>query len=435
MSVSNNGVDRGEKRERVSRRAFVAGAAATVGVAGGMAAWARRAGAQPKPTITYWNGLTGADGKVMDELIDRFTKESGIRVEQQRLPWTDLYAKLQLAVPAGEGPDLALIHTVEVPHFANDGVLEVIDDATVAGKGFRGEDYLPATWQGGTFQGKRYSLPLDVPQHILYLNVKMMKDAGLAGSDGRPRVPASRDDLVTMAKRITKADTFGFAIGTVNPGRYTWGFHNLLWQNGANVYNADLKRSGVTDPAALEVAEFWGALEGQHKIAPPANTNCRDAFIAGRLGMWMAGSWNFTGLREAKVDFVAVPLPRLFKQPVVWAMPHQYSFPKPKAADRAKRDAAWAHVRWMTDHVAEWTLKAGQVSASRKAHSDPRITGDPVLRALLAQAPNWQVGQATPKWVAAENLTRPVIESVYTGQKPAKAAMEDLARQINALPD
>jgi ABC-type glycerol-3-phosphate transport system substrate-binding protein len=239
-----------------------------------------------------------------------------------------------------------------------------------------------------------------------------------------------------MAKKITQADTFGFAIGTVNPGRYTWGFHNLLWQNGANIYAADLKRAGVADPAAIEVAEFWEALPAQHKIAPPANTNCRDAFIAGRLGLWIAGSWNFTGLREAKVDFVAVPVPRLFKQPVVWAMPHQYTFPKPKgAADRAKRDAAWAHVRWMTDNVAEWTLKAGQVSASRKAHADPRITGDPVLKALLAQAPNWQVGQPTPKWVAAENVTRPVIEAIYTGQKPAKAAMEDLARQINALPD
>ena len=89
----------------------------------------------------------------------------------------------------------------------------------------------------------------------------------------------------------------------------------------------------------------------------------------------------------------------------------------------------------MTDHVAEWTLKAGQVSASRKAHSDPRVTADPVLKTLLAQAPNWQVGQGTPKWVAAENVTRPVIEAVYTGQKAPKAAMEDLARQINALPE
>jgi multiple sugar transport system substrate-binding protein len=415
----------------VSRRTFLTAAAATATAA----AWPRHGAAQPKATITYWNGLTGADGKVMDELIDRFTKETGIRVEQQRLPWADLYAKLQVSVPAGEGPDLALIHTVEVPHFAHDGVLEAIDDATLGGKGFRGDDYLPATWQGGTFQGKRYSLPLDVPQHLLYLNVKLMKDTGLVAADGKPKVPTSRDELVRMAKAMTKGEAFGFAIGTVNPGRYTWGFHNLLWQNGANIYAPDLKRAAVADPAALEVAEFFASLPNQHKVAPPANANCRDAFIAGRLGMWIAGSWNFTGLREAKVDFAAAPVPRLFKQPVVWSMPHQYSFPRVKTADRARRDAAWTHVRWMTDHVAEWTLKAGQVSASRRAHGDPRITGDPVLKTLLAQAPNWQVGQPTPKWVAAENVTRPVIESIYTGQKPAKAAMEDLARQINALPD
>ena len=85
--------------------------------------------------------------------------------------------------------------------------------------------------------------------------------------------------------------------------------------------------------------------------------------------------------------------------------------------------------------MAEWTLRAGQVSASRKSHTDPRITADPVLRTLLAQAPDWQGGQATPKWVAAENLTRPVIENLYIGQKTAQASMEDLTRQINALPD
>jgi multiple sugar transport system substrate-binding protein len=403
---------------------------AATGGAALAAAAPRPSVAQAKPTITYWNGLTGADGKVMDELIDRFTRETGIRLEQQRIQWADLYAKLQVSVPAGEGPDLALIHTVEVPHFAHDGILEAIDDGALGSRGFRGEDYLPATWQGGVFGGKRYSLPLDVPQHVLYLNTKVMKDAGLAG-----RVPGGRDELVQMAKQIAKGDTFGFAIGTQNPGRYTWGFHNLLWQNGTNIYAPDLKRSALTEPAAIEVAEFWGSLHGPLKIAPPANASCRDAFIAGKLGMWLAGSWNFTGLRDAKVDFTVAPVPRFYKQPVVWTMPHQFTFPKPKAADRAKRDAAWTHIRWMTDHVADWTLKAGQVSAVRKAHGDSRLTADPVLKTLLAQASNWQAGQSTPKWVAAENVTRPVIEGVYIGQRPAKAAMEDLAKQINALPD
>jgi multiple sugar transport system substrate-binding protein len=416
----------------LSRRRFLGGAA--VG-ATALTLGSRRASAQAKPTITYWNGLTGADGKIMDELIDQFTRDTGIRMEQQRIVWADLYAKLQVAVPADEGPDLALIHTVEVPHFASDGILEPMADATATAKGFRAEDYLPSTWQGGTYQGKRYSIPLDVPQHLLYVNTKVLRDAGLAGPDGKPKIPTTRDDVLAMGKQITKGDTFGFSIGTTNPGRYTWGFHNLLWQNGANVYAADLKKSGLGEPAAIEVAEFWSAIQNQHKIAPPSNANCRDAFIAGKLGLWIAGSWNFTGLREAKVEFAAAPVPRIFKQATVWTMPHQFTLPKKKAVDAAKRDAAWAHIRWMSDHVAEWTLKAGQVSALRKPHSDPRITGDPVFRTLLAQAGQWQSGQPTPKWVAAENITRPVIENVYIGQKPAAAAMGELARQINALPD
>jgi multiple sugar transport system substrate-binding protein len=415
----------------LTRRRFLGSA---LGGAAAAPTLVRRAGAQAKATVTYWNGLTGADGKVMDELIDQFTRETGIRVEQQRIPWADLYAKLQVSVPAGEGPDLALIHTVEVPHFASDGILEAIDEGALSAKGFRGEEYLPSTWQGGLFQGKRYAIPLDVPQHLFYMNAKVMRDAGLVGPDGKPKAPGSRDELLAMAKQMAKGDIFGFAIGTVNPGKYTWGFQNFLWQNGANVYTADLKRAAVAEPAAIEAAEVWGSFHAQHKVAPPANASCRDAFIAGKLGMWLAGSWNFTGLREAKVDFAVAPVPRILKQPVVWTMPHQYTFPRRRAADAAKREAAWTHIRWMSDHVAEWTLKAGQVSALRKPHTDPRITADPVLRTLLGQAANWQAGQPTPKWVAAENLTRPVIESVYIGQRPARAAMEDLAKQINAMP-
>ncbi|HWT80168.1 MAG TPA: extracellular solute-binding protein, partial [Candidatus Methylomirabilis sp.] len=384
---------------------------------------------------SFWNGLTGADGKVMGELIAQFTKETGIAVELQMIVWPDLYAKLQVSTPAGEGPDVCLIHTVEVPHFSADGILDQIDDRTLASKGFRGEDYLPSPWNGGTYQGKRYTIPLDVPQHIMFMNAKLMKDAGFANADGSPKVPGSKDELIQMATKLTRGDVFGFAMGTVLLGRYTWAFHNLLWQNGTNIFTPDLRRSALADPAAIEVAEFWGSMYATHKIVPPANASARDAFIAGKLAMWIGGSWNFTGLRDAKVDFAVAPVPKIFKQPTVWTIPHQFSFPKPKAPDTAKREASWSMIRWITDHVAEWTLRAGQVSAYRKPHTDARITGDPVLKTLLSQAPNWQNGQSTPKWVAAENLTRPQIESVYIGQKNAKAAMEELARQINALPD
>src|SRR5262249_35990434 len=170
---------RSENRAALSRRRFLGSA---LGATAAVSAMPWRARAQAKPTITYWNGLTGADGKVMDGLIDQFTNETGIKIEQQRILWPDLYAKLQGSGPAGEGPDLCLIHTVEVPHFASDEILDPMDPGVLAAKGFKEEDYLAAPWQGGVFQGKRYTVPLDVPQHLFYMNMKVMKDAGLVGA-------------------------------------------------------------------------------------------------------------------------------------------------------------------------------------------------------------------------------------------------------------
>ena len=129
----------------------------------------------------------------MDELIDQFTKETGIKVEQQRIT---------VAGPLREAPGVGAgrrgAGPLPDPPGRDPALRERRDPrsrwttGTLGGKGFRGEDYIPSTWQGGIFQGKRYSIPLDVPQHILYFNVKIMKDAGLVGADGQPKVPVER---------------------------------------------------------------------------------------------------------------------------------------------------------------------------------------------------------------------------------------------------
>src|SRR2546425_12130652 len=105
---------------KVDRRAFLRAAA---GATASLPVLTRRASAQPKPTISYWNGLTGADGKIMDELIDQFTKDTGIRMERQRIVWAELYAKLLVAGAAEEGRGLAVVHRVEGPQLARYGIL------------------------------------------------------------------------------------------------------------------------------------------------------------------------------------------------------------------------------------------------------------------------------------------------------------------------
>ena len=137
---------------------------------------------------------------------------------------------------------------------------------------------------------------------------------------------------------MTKGDTFGIAIGTMNPGRYTWGFHNLLWQNGANIYSPDLKRAAVADPPPSRSAEFWGALPTQHKVAPPAERELpRRVHRRASSACGSRARGTSPACARPRWTSRSAPLPRLFKQPVVWSMPHQYSFPQ--AEGRRSRQA------------------------------------------------------------------------------------------------
>ncbi|MDQ3810799.1 MAG: extracellular solute-binding protein [Chloroflexota bacterium] len=384
-------------------------------------------------TISYWNGLTGADGPIMDELIERFTRETGIKVEQQRIPWADLYPKLQISAPAGEGPDLCLMHTSEIPHFAADGILDELDDKTLGDRGFKGEDYVQAPWEGGIFKGKRYAVPLDIPQFVMYLNNPLLKDAGLMGADGAPKVPTNRDELLSTARAVTRGDVFGLVFGGTSGVGTAWAFHNLLWQNETNVFQSDLKKSALSEPPAIQAAEFWGTIHAIDKVAPPPGTVALDAFVAGKLGIFIGGTWNIVGLKAQKADFTVGPMPTIFKKPAVFTIPHQFTFPKPKTRNDAKREAAFQHIRWISDNVVDWTLRAGQVSPIKKVQQDQRITSDPSLKVFLGQAPNWTVAQPSVNWTRAEQLTPPQLEAVYLGQKPAADAMRELARQIEAL--
>ena len=310
----------------------------------------------------------------MDELIDRFTQDTGIKIEQQRIPWADLYAKLQVVGAGRRGPGPGAD-----PHRRGPALRQRRRaggdrrrDGSPA-RASRARTTCPPTWQGGTFQGKRYSLPLDVPQHMLYLNVKVMKDAGLVGADGKPKVPASRDELVTMAKQITKGDTFGFAHRHGEPGQVHLGLPQPALAE---------RRQHLRERSQAAGVDGSGRARGRRVLGRAARTSTRScrrptptaAMPSSRATASACGS-------PARGTSPACARPRWTSSPRRCRASSssrscgrcRTSTPSPRRrrVDRAKRDAAWTHVRWMTDHVAEWTLKAGQVSASRKAPHRP----------------------------------------------------------------
>jgi multiple sugar transport system substrate-binding protein len=338
-------------------------------------------GAQSPVTLAYWNDYGGANGKAMDDLLARFQTETGIKVEQQRMDSTDINAKIRIANQAGQNPDLLMLNSFAIAPNAEAGILEAIDDKTLADHGFNAADFSAKAWSTGVYQAKRYALPLDAVMYMMFLNHKVFQDAGMAGTDGKPKAPTTRDELLTTAKKLTKGDIYGFSLGAggdINP------FEQFLWQNNANVFSDDFTKSTIADPPAVEVATWYASLLNTEKIVPPIGVDELKAFTAGKIGMWIGGSWNVSGFMESKIAFTPAQVPQIFKKPIAWAVTHNYTLPVQPKADEARRAASWKMMKWFQDNAVTWTLNGGVLGASLKAQTDPKVTADPSLKVMAA---------------------------------------------------
>ncbi len=379
-------------------------------------------------TIAYWNDYGGANGKAMDDLLAQFQKESGIKIDQQRMGATDINAKIRVANQSGQNPDLLMLNTFAIPTNAQAGILEEMSEQILADQGFKPADFSPQAWATPQYQGKRYGLPLDAVMYMMFLNDKVFQDAGLAGSDGKPTPPKTKDDLMTMAHKLTKGDVLGFSLGAggdINP------FEQFLWQNGANVFSDDFSKAAIGDAPAVEAATWYGSLLNTEKIVPPIGVDELKAFTAGKIGMWIGGSWNVSGFMDSKIAFTPAHVPQVFKKPIAWAVCHCYTLPVQPKLDNAKRTATWQMIKWFQDHTVTWTLNGGVLGAALKAQTDPQVTANPSLKVMAAEAADWGFAQPTPKWGNWDVKAPPVVQAIYGGTSSAKDALAQLADQLN----
>jgi multiple sugar transport system substrate-binding protein len=382
-------------------------------------------------TLTFWNGLTGPDGKVLEGMVGDFmAKYPNIKIEQQQIPWPDLYAKMLTAIPAGEGPDMALMHNYEIPRFSDGKHITEITPDELAAQKLDASDFFDVAWKCGDYKNKRWSLPQDVPCMGMFVNNDLFKKAGLWEGD-KPKAPTNMDEFLAAAKALTKGDEYGIAWGQ---GAVRWQWQQLLWQNGGDLFN-DKEEPTLDTPEAIEVTQFHLDIFKKHNIAPGGITNLVDSFRTGKFGMMVQGGWNIPALVDAKLDFTVVPMPQWFtKQKAVWVTSHQFILPTPKTVDPVKRQAALGYYNWFSQNTLKWAVNAGHVAARKSVVKSPEFqavkTGQVVL---AAQEPSWRTQPATAKIIELETRLSPALENVFLGQATPEQAMKSLQEEIKRV--
>lgn len=142
----------------LSRRGFLAG----LGAVGLGATVAACSSGSPSPSgtsrggvvdLTFWNGFTGGDGPVMQDLVDRFNAEhDGVDVTMTTMEWADFHAKLPAALTSGQGPHIAIQHLDSLPTSAARGLLLPLDDLA-ADLALTADDFIRPVWDAGIYAG------------------------------------------------------------------------------------------------------------------------------------------------------------------------------------------------------------------------------------------------------------------------------------------
>ncbi|MBF4575999.1 sugar ABC transporter substrate-binding protein [Frondihabitans sp. VKM Ac-2883] len=288
---------------------------------GGMTACSSSSGgdANSTKTLTYWASNQAptiqGDQKILKAELAKFTEETGIKVNIEVIPWTNLYNKILTAVSSGDGPDVLSIGNTWATSLQSSGAFVPFEGDAL--KAIGGKDkFVASSYATGGAEGKApTSVPLYGLSYSMYYNTKMFKAAGI------DTPPATWDEFVADAKKLTK-DTDGdgqidqwgvtMAGSSVSNNAHQAFVRGL--QNGGALYDADGKPTFASDGEVKGIKQ-WVDLIGADKVVNPSDaesvngSDMAATFADGKAAMFFDQAPGASLAARNFTDYAAAPVP------------------------------------------------------------------------------------------------------------------------------
>jgi raffinose/stachyose/melibiose transport system substrate-binding protein len=396
--------------------------------------------AQPV-VLKMWHIATEADamGPLMNATIERFNKanEGKVQIEAQSIENDAFKTQLQVAVSAGEQPDIfqtwggGLLQS-----YVEQGIVREIKELSGdAGKKFSAGSLAPAT-----FDGKHYAVPANLAGVFLWTNVDMFKANNLA-------LPDTWENFIAACKGLKAKDITPVQLGNKDkwPGAF-WLIYLATRIGGPEAFsNAFNRVNGGTfeDPAfvkagaAIQEAVNAGCFEEGYNGTPYDQSLIGTELAA----MQLQGDWNLGGLKNLDAELTAKSL-RPLAFPVV-------KDGKGKGTDmvggtgmafavsvNAPKEAEAAIIELMSnDEYGQELAKAGYL---------PALIGyDKYIEDPIVQSMGKMLGEATYMQLYYDQFLPPVLAQVHlettqqlfglstTPEEAAKAMEEAAVKELD----
>ncbi len=245
--------------------------------------------------MLWWDD--GTEGQVMQDLLDRYEEETGVKIELVTLPYNDYETRLRTMITGGEAPALARVTEGHLNNFKEFTLsLEDVYDQSNFTNHFYNED------------GESISLPLDITANGLFLNLDLLNEHDI----DYPTL----GDVWTWDEFIEEFSKLIGVDGVAAPGVFDHQAHRfmpLMYQHGITLWDNAYTTSNLTSNEAVAALTLLHDMyqDGFIEEFPLAQSNnAATLFRTGAYGFHMSGNWNVTG-HAGEVDFewTVVPMP------------------------------------------------------------------------------------------------------------------------------
>jgi len=265
-------------------------------------------------TLTYWASNQGAsiavDKKVLQPELDKFEKQTGIKVKLEVVPWSDLLNRILTATTSGQGPDVLNIGNTWSASLQATGAL-LPWDAKNFGK-IGGKDRFVDSALGSTgAEGKDpAAVPLYSMAYALYYNKQIFADAGIS------KPPATWDELIADGKKIKAKGKSPLGAEGANVSENIHHVFVFAKQHGGDFFTADGKPD-FTNPKVVDAVKQYVDLMAKDKVIPTgdaeyAQNQSVSDFAKGKQAMllWQSAAANLKsqGMSEDKYGIAPVPV-------------------------------------------------------------------------------------------------------------------------------
>ncbi len=400
------------------------------------------AAAQRPVTINIWFPLpTGGPLKeAMDELVGRFNAtHSDIRVALELTGdyWQN-YQKLQTSIVAGSPPDGAMMELMQIPEFADAGILAPLDELAKQ-KDFNFADMFPALLGNSYWKGKLYAIPWQRSTTMMYYNVDAFKEAGLP--EFSP--PQTWDDFRRIApKLVQRQGDQIMRYAMEGDFDHDWLFEGLVYSYGGKLVSDDGRRALFSEAPAVAALTMLRDLAKRDKVLY-VNINFSgiiENFIAGRSAMIVHSSFALSIItNRARFRWSVAPIPAGPAGSVLNAGGGNFVLFTKTSPERQR--AAWEFLKWMTSpaNTAFYSMKSGylplRASAMKETQLESYYKQFPMAKKSVELSFNYGKGRMVVLDVekGVRQFLNPALDAVLLGSADPKPALEDATAKANAV--